>query len=91
MALFSFRTRHKRCIASAVQPTGTECRNCDLLKLPLTRTVRFGGRKGDEELTRSILRSKKILVESGLRRRRVTVAKSMSIERYGLPHLHHDA
>ena len=25
MALFSFRARHKSCIASAVQPTGTEC------------------------------------------------------------------
>ena len=25
MALFSFRTRHKSCIASAVQPTRTEC------------------------------------------------------------------
>ena len=26
MALFSFRTRHKSCIASAVQPMRTECR-----------------------------------------------------------------
>jgi len=25
MALFSFRARHKSCIASAVQPTGMEC------------------------------------------------------------------
>ena len=25
MALFSFRTRHKSCIASAVQPMRTEC------------------------------------------------------------------